>query len=83
MFILRGQALCCPAFLQYSLNYYAVHIHRFTEEMNNKIDTGIETNSLQIPEFQQIPVANFVTVPCKTKIKKRREESLLTSICSG
>ncbi len=32
---------------------------------------------------QQIPVANFMAVPCKTKNKKRREESSLTSICNG
>lgn len=32
---------------------------------------------------QQIPVANFMTVPCKTKNKKRREESSRTFICNG
>lgn len=32
---------------------------------------------------QQIPVANFMAVPCKTKNKKRREESSLTFICNG
>lgn len=58
-----------------SVKVFLFHWLQFVEE------SGVEEFKRVLN--QQIPVANFMAVPCKTKIKKRREESSLTSICNG
>lgn len=58
-----------------SVKVFLFHWLQFVEE------SGVEEFKRVLN--QQIPVANFMAVPCKTKNKKRREESSLTFICNG
>lgn len=58
-----------------SVKVFLFHWLQFVEE------SGVEEFKRVLN--QQIPVANFMAVPCKTKNKKRREESSLAFICNG